>query len=184
MRNHRITPTLAAVLLTVAVLLTLGACSSTQSTGQQVDDATITSKVKAKLTADPEVNPFNIDVDTDAGVVTLRGRVEDPEAKTEAAKLARNTTGVVSVRNEIRVGERVGSETPASDQAIAAAIQTEIAADTDVAAVNIDVDVQDGVVTLSGVVKTEMARQEAERIARNHDGVRSVVNQLEVRAGK
>jgi hyperosmotically inducible protein len=183
MRNHRITPTLAAVLLTVAVLLTLGACASTQSPGQQVDDAAITSKVKAKLTADPEINPFNIDVDTDAGVVSLRGTVEDPEAKTQAERLARNTEGVVSVRNEISVGETtVGQRV--DDAALATKVKGSITADPDLNPFNIDVDVKDGVVTLSGVVKTEMARQEAERIARNHDGVRSVVNQLEVQAGR
>lgn len=183
MRNHRITPTLAAVLLTVAVLVTLGACSSTQPAGQQVDDAAITAKVKAKLTADPEVNPFNIDVDTDAGVVSLRGTVEDPEAKTAAGQLARNTEGVVSVRNEIKVGQTTAGQR-VDDAALATAIKTQITADGDIAANNIDVDVNDGVVTLSGVVKSEMARQEAERIARNHTGVRSVVNQIEVQAGK
>lgn len=183
MRNFRIPPSLVAVALTVFAMLTLGACATTQPAGQQVDDATITSKVKAKLTADPEVNPFNIDVDTDDGVVTLRGRVEDPEAKTQAERLARDTSGVRSVRNQIRVGERVGSETPASDQGIAAAVSAALAADSDVAATNIDVDVQDGVVTLSGVVKSAAARQEAERIARNADGVRSVRNELQVRTG-
>lgn len=183
MRTHRITPTLAAVLLTVAVLLTLGACATTQSPGQQVDDAALTAQVKAKLTADPDINPFNIDVDTDAGVVTLRGVVEDSEAKAEAGRLARNTSGVVSVRNEITVGETtIGQRV--DDAALATAIKTEITADTDIAANNIDVDVNDGVVTLSGVVKSEMARQEAERIARNHSGVRSVVNQIEVQAGR
>lgn len=185
MRNHRITPTLAAVLLSVAVLLTLGACATTQSPGQQVDDATITAKVKTKLTADPQVNPFNIDVDTDDGVVTLRGRVEDAEAKVAAEQLARDTSGVRGVRNEIRVGQRVGSETPASDQALAAVIETKFAADPEVSTLNIDVDVQDGVVTLSGWVKSEAARQKAHDIAHSVNGVDTVYfDQLKVRAGR
>lgn len=184
MRNFRIPPSLVAVALTVFAMLTLGACATNQPVGQQVDDATLTSKVKAKLTADPEVNPFNIDVDTEDGIVTLRGRVEDPEAKTQAERLARDTSGVRGVRNQIRVGERVGSDVPASDQAIAAAVTAELAADSDTSAMNIDVDVQDGVVTLSGVVKSAAARQEAERIARNADGVRSVRNELQVRTGR
>lgn len=185
MRNYRISLNLAAVLLTVAVLLTLGACATTQSPGQQVDDATITSKVKTKLTADPQVNPFNIDVDTDDGIVTLRGRVEDAEAKTAAGQLARDTNGVRGVRNDIRVGQRVGSDVPASDQALAAAIETKLAADPEVSTFNVDVDVQDGVVTLSGWVKSEAARQKAHDIAHSVNGVDTVYfDELKVRAGK
>lgn len=184
MRNNRIPPSLVAVALTVLAMLTLGACSSTQPAGQQVDDAGLTAKVKAKLAADPEVNPFNIDVDTDDGVVTLRGRVEDPEAKTEAGKLARQTSGVRSVRNLIEVGESGMETAPGTDAALVTAIKAELTADPDVAATNIDVDAQDGVVTLSGTVKTSAARQEAERIARSVDGVRSVRNELKVQGGR
>ena len=52
--------------LTTAVLcaLALGACATNRPAGDQVDDAAITAKVKAKLAADPELNPFKINVDT------------------------------------------------------------------------------------------------------------------------
>lgn len=184
MRNPRLSPSLVAVALTVLALLTLGACSSTQPAGQQVDDAGLTAKVKAKLAADPEINPFNIDVDTDDAVVTLRGRVDDRETKTEAGKLARQTTGVRSVRNLIEVGDSGMENAPGTDAALVTAIKAELTADPDTAAINIDVDAQDGVVTLSGVVKSSAARQEAERIARSVDGVRSVRNELKVQSGR
>jgi len=183
MRNHRTTSLLVATLLTVAAVLTLGACSSTQSPGEQLDDATITTRVKAKLAADPEVNPFNIDVDTDAGVVTLRGQVEDPEAKTEAAKLARGTSGVVSVRNEITVGETT-AEQRVDDAALATEIEGRITADPDLNPFNIDVDVNQGVVTLSGTVTSAASRAKAGEIARGVAGVARVDNQLQVGAGQ
>jgi osmotically-inducible protein OsmY len=88
----------------VMVLLALGACSSTRSTGTQVDDAKITAEVKAKLAADGDINPFNIDVDTNEGVVTLQGRVEKEEARTKAEQLARETSGVKRVINLVKVG--------------------------------------------------------------------------------
>ena len=95
------------VLLTLAVVLTLAAaCSSTQTAGQQVDDATITASVKAKLAADGDINPFNIDVDTNGGVVTLNGRVAKAEARTKAEQLARDTDGVTRVINLIQVGDQ------------------------------------------------------------------------------
>jgi hyperosmotically inducible periplasmic protein len=72
--------------------------------GQGIDDSMITSKVKAKLAADAKMNPFNIDVDTDHGVVTLTGRVRNPSDKTAAERLAKDTSGVREVRNELSVG--------------------------------------------------------------------------------
>jgi osmotically-inducible protein OsmY len=94
------------VALALVVVASLAACSSTQSPGTQVDDAAITAAVKAKLAADGDINPFNIDVDTNEGVVTLQGRVEDAEARTKAEQLARETDGVKRVINLIRVGDR------------------------------------------------------------------------------
>jgi len=96
---------LSVVCLALVMALALGACSSTKSAGTQVDDAAITAKVKAKLAADGDVNPFNIDVDTNEGVVTLQGRVAKDEARTKAEQLARDTDGVSRVINLIKVGD-------------------------------------------------------------------------------
>jgi osmotically-inducible protein OsmY len=85
--------------------LALGACSSTRTVGAQVDDAGITAKVKAKLAADGDINPFNIDVDTNEGVVTLQGRVAKNEARSKAEQLARDTDGVKRVINLVKVGD-------------------------------------------------------------------------------
>jgi hyperosmotically inducible protein len=95
-------PVVCAMLV---LALALGACSSTRTPGEQLDDAAITSQVKAKFTADGDINPFNIDVDTNEGVVTLQGRVEKQEARTKAERLARETDGVRRVINLITVGD-------------------------------------------------------------------------------
>lgn len=97
---------ISVVVLTLVMALGLVACSSTRSPGTQVDDSAITASVKAKLAADGDINPFNIDVDTNEGVVTLQGRVEKEEARTKAEQLARETDGVSRVINLIKVGDR------------------------------------------------------------------------------
>jgi hyperosmotically inducible periplasmic protein len=178
MRNFR-TP-VVALAFTIVAVLALGACSTTEPAGQQIGDAALTSTVKAKLAADSSVNPFNIDVDTTDGVVTLRGRVEDPEAKTEAERMARNTDGVRGVRNLIEVGDGPSGGERVDDAALVAAVEGKLTADDDVSAANIDVDVQDGVVTLSGTVRSAEARAEAERLAKSVEGVRSVRNELKI----
>jgi hyperosmotically inducible protein len=101
---NRMTLRATLVCCAVMVLLALGACSSTRSPGTQVDDAAITAAVKAKLATDGDINPFNIDVDTNEGVVTLQGRVEKELARTKAEQLARETDGVKRVINLVKVG--------------------------------------------------------------------------------
>jgi hyperosmotically inducible protein len=104
MTMNKMTLRASLVCCAVMVLLALGACSSTRSPGRQVDDAAITAAVKAKLATDGDINPFNIDVDTNEGVVTLQGRVEKEEARTKAEQLARETDGVKRVINLVKVG--------------------------------------------------------------------------------
>ena len=103
---NKMTLRISFVCFALAILLALGACSSTKSPGTQVDDAAITAAVKAKLAADGDINPFNIDVDTNEGVVTLQGRVDKEEARTKAEEHARGTDGVRRVINLVKVGDR------------------------------------------------------------------------------
>jgi len=94
------------VCLALVLAMAVSACSTTKSAGTQVDDASITARVKAKLAADGEINPFNIDVDTNEGVVTLQGRVKKAETRTKAEQYARQTGGVKRVINLITVGDK------------------------------------------------------------------------------
>jgi osmotically-inducible protein OsmY len=66
-------------------------------------DASITAAVKTKLLADPKVGGLKIDVDTKDNVVTLRGNVKTIAEKEEALRLARTTTGVKSVVDNLIV---------------------------------------------------------------------------------
>jgi osmotically-inducible protein OsmY len=91
----------AAILL--AFMVSLGACTTTQSPGKQVDDAAIHTAVKAKLTTDHFSNIVNIDINVTNGVVTLAGEVPNPQVKLDAEKEARSVDGVVRVINNLQV---------------------------------------------------------------------------------
>jgi len=71
--------------------------------GAVVTDAALTSAVKSKLLADPDVSGLKIDVDTTNGVVTLRGDVSTKAEANEAVRLARTTEGVRDVVSKLRV---------------------------------------------------------------------------------
>ena len=65
--------------------------------GDGIDDAWITSKVKTQLLADTAVKGTQITVETQGNVVTLGGTADTAAAKAKAIEIAKATTGVVSV---------------------------------------------------------------------------------------
>ena len=87
----------------IAMSIALAACSTTQSAGKQVDDASIHTAVKAKLTADRFSNIVNVDINVTNGVVTLAGEVPNAKVKAEAEAEARSVDGVVRVINNLQV---------------------------------------------------------------------------------
>jgi len=67
-----------------------------------------------------------------------------------------------------------------SDASITTSVKAKMIGDSDVKARNIDVNTEEGIVYLMGRVSTAAEKAEAERLARSCDGVRDVVNHLEV----
>lgn len=74
-----------------------------QSTGEYIDDASITSKVKSRLLSDDDVSGLAVEVETYKGVVQLSGFVDSNEERRRAEELAEEVSGVRNVRNDIRV---------------------------------------------------------------------------------
>jgi hyperosmotically inducible periplasmic protein len=85
-----------------AILLSAGALAVTVACSQT--DAGITSAVKTKMAADDTVKASEINVDTHNHVVTLNGTVGSQAEKERAVTIARNTNGVNSVVDDLRVG--------------------------------------------------------------------------------
>lgn len=71
--------------------------------GERGSDAWITTKVTAKLAADPQINPFGLRVKVNRGKVVLSGEVPTESARDEAIKLAQSVEGVSGVVDEITV---------------------------------------------------------------------------------
>jgi len=92
----------------LALLLSVTGCQSLtgQSTGEYVDDRTISTSVKAKLVADKAANLTRVDVDTTNRVVLLSGVVESSEQKNRAEQLAMQVSGVRRVENRLQVQGR------------------------------------------------------------------------------
>jgi Predicted periplasmic or secreted lipoprotein len=105
MSQRRMSP-FAASMLAVSLMFGAAGCAVTsgQSTvGQYVDDATITSRVKARMAKDPQVSAMRINVDTLNGVVQLSGFATSEAERTEAGRIVREVPDVKDVRNNIVV---------------------------------------------------------------------------------
>ncbi len=95
----------AAFLLSL-VLMAVAGCASTpksEGTGEYIDDALITAKVKAEIFNDPQVKATEVNVETFKGVVQLSGFVNSQSAANKAVEIARSVKGVKSVKNDMRL---------------------------------------------------------------------------------
>jgi hyperosmotically inducible periplasmic protein len=100
MRGVLRTVTLALVM----TLLVAGCTALTGKTaGENVDDATITAGVKAKLAVEKASTLMKIDVDTNKGTVYLNGNVDSGAMKERAEDLARQVKGVKDVVNNLKL---------------------------------------------------------------------------------
>jgi hyperosmotically inducible periplasmic protein len=89
-----------------ASLITLAGCAVTrgqETTGAYIDDAAITTSVKTRFVDNRDVDAASIKVETLNGTVMLTGFAKNATEKSSAETIARNVSGVRSVRNEILV---------------------------------------------------------------------------------
>ena len=116
---------------------------------------------------------------------TVGQRMDSATSKSErAAKDATASAGAAVDRAADKTKAMGASAADKIDDAtITTKVNAALAADKDLSAIKIDVDTQDGVVTLSGPAPTASAKQRATEVARGIKGVSSVNNQLTVKAG-
>jgi osmotically-inducible protein OsmY len=159
----------------------------------RVNAGWLTTRIQAQYFTTTDVKGRNIDVTSNSdGLVTLRGEVENEQERRRAVEIAQNTDGATRVEDHLRVTGTVATtgrddeprdreaeaRTTQPDGWVTTKIQAKYFLDGDVRARDINVDTNNGVVTLRGTVRTEGERRQAVALARNTDGVRDVQDQL------
>ena len=154
------------------------------------DDAEILADVRAALRADRWVDEWLLTPEVDEGVVSLRGVQPTAAAKRRAIDAAwvegvrAVDATLVEVEPELPPALRrppAGHRYP-DDAEIVRSIRTAIARDPRVAGAQVEASSQDGIVTLTGTVRSLAAREAAAETAETISGVWRVDNRLEVRA--
>jgi osmotically-inducible protein OsmY len=155
---------------------------ASRSAAGTLSDAWITSDAKVRLMANTETPAFDINVDTTDGVVTLFGTVPTDAAKRAAESEVRKVSGVKAVDNKLTIVPAAAEkQVAASDADIKDRVEDRLEKDAAVGH-DIDVEVSNGTVRLTGTVTSQSERLQALTTARATAGVRSVVDSLRVEA--
>jgi hyperosmotically inducible protein len=171
--------------------------------GAGTTESDLESIIRTRLGEDRQLKGAGLRVTVDAGrnVVTLSGAVETRAMRDRAVALARTARSGVVVHDEIEIrprevsrseyteddareererakerGELIG-DSP-DDAWIHTNVVAILAGDPDASQGKIHVDVRNSVVTLRGVVETSKQRADAERVTKEIEGVKGVINQL------
>jgi osmotically-inducible protein OsmY len=103
--NTKLAMTLVIAALTAPVAgYAADTTSAKDSVKENVSDSVITTRIKVEYAKDKDVSASKIKVDTDdRGLVTLSGNARSKAEANKAVRIARDTKGVSSVKNEIKV---------------------------------------------------------------------------------
>jgi hyperosmotically inducible protein len=194
--------TIALALLTVGFTANFAAAQATA-----IKDGWLVTKLHSLFVPEDALSGSNIDVDVKAGMVTLQGTVPNEAARARAIAIAKGADGVKGVTDQMRLAP-AGADMSASaaraadkaeDKTASAAKKTGRAVDdgwikskiyaqymadwnTVLNDSDIDVDVDKGMVTLNGTVKSAAAKAKAVSTAKATDGVKGVKDNLKVSA--
>ncbi|HEU4430462.1 MAG TPA: BON domain-containing protein [Myxococcota bacterium] len=150
--------------------------------GNGFSDGWITTKAKLSLMADPGISPMRVNVDTEDGVVTLFGTVATAADRARAAHEVKKIDGVKAVENELQVVADVAAAgVSESDDRVTAAVRKRIGERDSLSDADLDVATENGVVRLTGSVASQRDRLTALTVARSTRGVRSVIDDLQLR---
>lgn len=153
--------------------------------GDVVSDASINAAIKSKLTWSKDADGMDLTVTTSGGNVVLAGNVATAQTKQLAEKLARDTHGVRSVKNQLQISDKTVSgknyrnadaapRTMIADSWITTKVKTSLLYSRNVSGFDIGVNTDQGVVTLDGSVNSGAEKALATELANNIRGVKSV----------
>jgi len=151
-----------------------------RSVGKIFDDANITATIKTELMHDSIIEAEKIDVDTLEGNVTLTGTLDNQKQVARAIEIAKSIEGVKSVKNNLKVGSKTIGQS-VDDKLLGSKIRAKLINEPGVPSTNIDIDVQNGKATLTGIVGDKKTKEKIIRIVQETVGIYNVVDNIKVR---
>jgi|TARA_B100001142_G_scaffold302249_1_gene328650 osmotically-inducible protein OsmY len=149
-----------------------------RSLGTQIDDSIMQKNLITRLTLKEKSYFLSIKTQVLDGHIILTGNVNNPEEKLQITKLAWETEGVRSVKNDIKIKEKFSFKRSAKDALISSQLKTAMILDKEIKASNYNVDTYKKKIFIYGIAMNSDERKkvisEAKKILDVEDVVASI----------
>ena len=146
-----------------------------RSLGTQIDDSIMQKSISTKLAIRNKSHILSVSTKVLDGRIFLTGKVENPEEKLQITKLAWETAGARSVRNDIKIKEVFNFKQSAKDLLITSQLRTAFIFNKNIKATNYQIDTYKKKIFIYGIAITEEERKEVINEAKEILDVRDVV---------
>ena len=150
-----------------------------RSVGTQIDDSIMEKSLKTKVLLRDKNYLFKVKTKVLDGRIFLTGTVDDPEEKLQLTKLAWETKGVRSVRNDIKIKEEFNFSQSAKDLLITSQLRTAIILNKEIKASNYQIDTYKKKIFIYGIAQTsdekDLVIKEAKEILDVEDVIASIM---------
>jgi len=146
-----------------------------RSVGTQIDDSIMQKNLSARILLLDKKYLFSVNSKVLDGRIFLTGKVEDPEEKLKLTKMAWETDGVRSVRNDIKVKEEFNFKQSAKDLMITSQLRTALIVNKNIKATNYQIDTYKKKIYLYGIAITSDEKESVLEEAKNIKDVQDVI---------
>ena len=150
-----------------------------RSVGTQIDDSIMEKSLKTKILLRDKNHLLKVKTKVLDGRIFLTGTVDDPEEKLQLTKLAWETRGVRSVRNDIKIKEEFNFSQSAKDLLITSQLRTAIILSKEIKATNYQIDTYKKKIFIYGIAQTsdekDLVIKEAKEILDVEDVIASIM---------
>tara|TARA_Y100000741_G_scaffold361207_1_gene344756 strand:- start:318 stop:911 length:594 start_codon:yes stop_codon:yes gene_type:complete len=146
-----------------------------RSIGTQIDDSIMQKNLASRLAIRDKAYLLSIKIKVLDGRIFLTGKVDDPEEKLQITKVAWETAGVRSVKNDIKIKEKFNFKQSAKDLLITSQLRTALILNKKVKATNYNIDTYKKKVFIYGIALTAEEREEVINEAKEILDVKKVI---------
>ena len=150
-----------------------------RSVGTQIDDSIMEKNLKTRILLRDKNYLLKVKTKVLDGRIFLTGTVDDPEEKLQLTKLAWETKGVRSVRNDIKIKEEFIFSQSAKDLFITSQLRTAIILNKEIKATNYQIDTYKKKIFIYGIAQTsdekDLIIKEAKEILDVEDVIASIM---------
>jgi len=149
-----------------------------RSIGTQIDDSIMQKNVAARLALKDKSYLLSIKIKVLDGRIFLTGKVEDPEEKLQITKIAWETDGVRSVKNDVKIKEKFNFTQSAKDLLITSQLRTALILNKKIKATNYNIDTYKKKIYVYGIALTNDERKEVIFEAKEILDVKEVITSI------